>query len=440
MIAFFILFLFFSLLLFAALVTFIKEKEWRALNVTIATLCFTVAFSVLILYLNQPFLYRLFTLLSFLLALLLFLPIKSKKSHQNLNENYRHDERDIMFSRNELVKGTEQFEAYYKANPQNLKPDNEFREEPGLLTKNSLYFHSLAFNVAQKHFKEIKLYHSEIDKNSSANKVKIDSFEMSQELKELALEMGALDLGITELKDYHVYSHKGRGDEYGQKINPVHKYAIAFTVEMDYEMVQAAPKASIVLESSKQYLNSAQIAIKLAEHIRNLGYEARAHIDGNYQLICPLLAKDAGLGEIGRMGLLMTHTHGPRARIAVVTTNIPLKTTLVKKDKSVEQFCYFCKKCAVCCPSQSIPHKAPEMHQGSLKWKINSESCFTYWCKIGTDCGRCMAVCPYSHPNTPLHRFSRWAIKNNYLFLRLAVVLDDLLYGRKPKSKRLPKI
>ncbi|MFQ6103859.1 MAG: hypothetical protein ACE5OP_06150 [Candidatus Glassbacteria bacterium] len=53
-------------------------------------------------------------------------------------------------------------------------------------------------------------------------------------------------------------------------------------------------------------------------HIRNLGYPARTHIDGNYRVVCPLVARDAGIGEIGRMGLLMTPRLGPRVRIAVV--------------------------------------------------------------------------------------------------------------------------
>ena len=46
--------------------------------------------------------------------------------------------------------------------------------------------------------------------------------------------------------------------------------------------------------------------VQLAAAIRDLGYPARAHIDGNYRVIAPLVARDAGLGEIGRMGLLMT--------------------------------------------------------------------------------------------------------------------------------------
>ncbi len=77
------------------------------------------------------------------------------------------------------------------------------------------------------------------------------------------------------------------------------------------------------MESAHQYVEAARTAIQLAAFIRNLGYDARAHIDGNYQVIAPLVARDAGLGEIGRMSLLITPKHGPRVRLAVVTTNMP---------------------------------------------------------------------------------------------------------------------
>lgn len=92
----------------------------------------------------------------------------------------------------------------------------------------------------------------------------------------------------------------------------------------------------------------------MATFIRNLGYEARAHIDGNYEVVCPLVARDAGLGELGRMGLLMTPRLGPRVRISVVTTNLPLVTDEPLNDYSVTDFCTICKKCADACPSQAI--------------------------------------------------------------------------------------
>jgi hypothetical protein len=44
-----------------------------------------------------------------------------------------------------------------------------------------------------------------------------------------------------------------------------------------------------------------------------------------------------------------------------------------------------------------------------------------------------MSVCPYSHPDTPLHNLVRYGIKHSSAFRKLAVKMDDFAYGRKPK-------
>ena len=256
-------------------------------------------------------------------------------------------------------------------------------------------------------------------------------------IKEWAKKMGAHSVGIAEMRDYHYYTVGGRKERYGVPVENNHRYGIAVTVEMDYELTGTAPHAGAVMESARQYLNSGMIATQLALTLRNLGYSAKTHIDANYDLICPLVAKDAGLGEIGRMGLLMTPKLGPRVRIAVVTTDAPLLADTPTHDDTVLDFCTNCRKCAVVCPSSSIPQGDREEQPGGLRWKIDQESCFTYWCQVGTDCGRCMAVCPYSHKSNLLHDFVRWGIRNNFLFRRVAVKLDDLVYGRRPVSGKV---
>jgi reductive dehalogenase len=208
---------------------------------------------------------------------------------------------------------------------------------------------------------------------------------------------------------------------------------------MDHRMMQSAPKGSAIMESGQQYLESGRIAVQMAHFIRRLGYEARAHIDGNYEVVCPLVAHDAGLGELGRMGLLMTPKLGPRVRIAVVTTNLPLEIDEAKNEYSVIDFCTKCKKCADACPSQAISFDDQKDIDGVVRWQINQEACFTYWATIGTDCGRCISVCPYSHPDNFLHTMVRAGLKNSSVFRSVALELDDLLYKRKPESKPLPE-
>ncbi len=152
----------------------------------------------------------------------------------------------------------------------------------------------------------------QVDGPAASEKVEKSPEDLTRFVKGLAAYHGAVDSGVCELQPYHIYSHIGRGTgEYGAPITLNHRYAIAFTVEMDHAMISAAPRMPAVMESARQYAESGKIAVTLAAAIRNLGYPARAHIDSNYRVIAPLVAKDAGLGEIGRMGLLMTPRLGP---------------------------------------------------------------------------------------------------------------------------------
>jgi reductive dehalogenase len=307
-----------------------------------------------------------------------------------------------------------------------------------LLNPNSEFYNPLSFNAAGATFSVVDLLHPLVERDVlSEPQNKINPAEISSFLKKWTIKLGAVDVGFTLLQPHHLYSHIGRGKNYGKEVGLNHKYAIAFTVEMNHEALSYAPKGPIIMESAQQYLNAGTIALQVAQFIRNLGFDARAHIDANYRLICPVVAQDAGLGTIGRMGLLMTPKLGPRVRIGVVTTDLELEFIQKTIDSTTIQFCEICKKCTVNCPSGAISTASGNNDVGWQPWKINHEKCFTYWCKIGTDCGRCVSVCPYSHPNNFIHNLIRWGIKRNAANRWLALKLDDYFYGRKPPSNSL---
>jgi len=369
--------------------------------------------------------------------------LKSRALETRQEPRGRFDERDIMFARARLQPGSPEFEAYYAMRPQNRRPDDLTRRMPGLLSPDAVLGDARLFASAEASFGLTEALREAVD-GPVAAKPQPEIAELSREaiadyVKALARYYGAREVGVAVLQPYHVYSYVGRGSgQYGEPIELDGGYAIAFTVEMDHRMVGAAPHAPTVMESARQYVEAARVAVQLAGAIRALGYPARAHIDGNYRVIAPLVARDAGLGEIGRMGLVMTPRDGPRVRLGVVTTQLELASDECAPDRSVLDFCSRCRKCANCCPAQAIPFGDRQLIDGALRWRIDSDACFRHWNVIGTDCARCVAVCPYSHPDSPAHNAVRWGIARSSLLRRLALSLDDLFYGRKPASRPAP--
>jgi ferredoxin len=352
-----------------------------------------------------------------------------------IKEVLRVDERTIMFSRAELEPGTWKYDQYYLDHPDHLEKDLKFRSLPGLLKPGTLHYNLLIFNAANATFKTVSALHNQVDGPVNPEKSVLEIHKISKFLTNWCKSLGAYSVGIVPLESNHIYSIGGRQHNYGQPIANQHKFAIVFTVEMDYHNVRMAPNSPITMESSAQYLRTGSIAVTIASFIRSLGYSARAHIDGNYQVRCSQVARDAGLGEIGRLGLLITPGLGPRVRIAVITTDIPVVCSLVKPDHTIDDFCSHCKKCAYNCPANAISLTQKQSLDGD--WRINQEACYTYWCKSGTDCGRCLSVCPYSHQSNIFHNMIRFFVKQSKFLRRLAIPMDNWVFGKRPGIRKL---
>jgi len=349
----------------------------------------------------------------------------------------RVDERDIMFARARLSPGTPEYDSYYEMRPSLQHVDDRMRALPGLLSPDAEKAEVMAFAATEAAFDLTEAVREAVDGPVAPVPVERDPLELTAVMKRLARYYGAVDVGVARLAPYHVYSHIGRGTgRWGDAISLEHSWALAFTVEMSHPVVACAPEAPVVMESARQYVEAAKVALILAAGIRRLGFEARAHIDGNYRVIAPLVARDAGLGEIGRMGLLMTPGLGPRVRLGIVTTEMPLVADVPTDDRSVIDFCAMCRKCSESCPTGAIPSGDREPVDEGMRWRINSEACFRYWRVIGTDCARCMSVCPYSHPDSPTHNVVRWAIRRSGGARRALLWMDDLFYGRHPTPRR----
>jgi len=233
-----------------------------------------------------------------------------------------------------------------------------------------------------------------------------DPGEASKIVKEAAKLYGASAVGICRVNKAWVYSHiydPTTGDEKPLELPEGLDYAVVILVEMNYEAVKTSPSVRAAAEVGLGYSKMAFIASSLAQFIRSLGYEAVPC--GNDTALSIPLAIDAGLGQLGRNGLLITPWFGPRVRIAKVFTNLPLKPDQ-PIDFGVTEFCNKCKLCAKACEAGAISsgdmsYEGPTIsnNPGALKWYINPEKCYEFWSKNGADCSTCIAVCPFSDPS-----------------------------------------
>jgi epoxyqueuosine reductase QueG len=208
-----------------------------------------------------------------------------------------------------------------------------------------------------------------------------------------------------------------------------------FLVEMDAAAMRHAPAAPVIAESARQYLRAAHLALTLAAALRVAGIDAKAHYDARYDVMLPPLAVAAGLGEMGRHNLLVADRAGTRVRIGAVTLDAELKVDR-PVSLGVAAFCRHCRKCAADCPSRALSGGDPDVARGVPLWPTHAERCYGYWRAVGTDCGICMAVCPFSHPDTWLHRMVRAALRRAPWLARTALWWDNRLYGRTWDDRR----
>ncbi|MFC1867505.1 reductive dehalogenase [Thermodesulfobacteriota bacterium] len=369
----------------------------------------------------------------------------------------RFDEREIVFVRNRTLRpGSKEYEAFYEEHPEYKEFDEARRTRGGPMGHaGAIDMPHGDVNVAMMlASSNIPLYlcdsnkvtpepHFSLKEKLGEKRVEMSPEEATERVKGYAKMLGASLVGITEINPLWIYSHRGEifhenWEDWGKEIRLEHKYAIVFAEEMSFKMIGPAPHTPTSVESMHNYAKGAYISVQVAAFIANLGYSATANHLRHYDALMVPLAVDAGLGELSRMGYLLTKELGPRVRLSTVTTDLPL-TPDKPVDIGAEDFCRICKKCAVCCPSQSIPMEDQEVINGTLRWKLNEETCFEYWGKVGTDCNMCMSTCPWSHERTFPHRLIVSMITRNSLARRIFSIMDDIFYGKRPKPKDGPK-
>ena len=266
-----------------------------------------------------------------------------------------------------------------------------------------------------------------------------DAEKTTRMIKKAARWFGADLVGICSLDKRWLYASESiQVSPQIQNVPDELQYVIVMAFEMDYDLISYYSTYAANAATRMGYTEMAITNAHLAAFIRNLGFQA-VECGNDTGLSIPM-AMQAGLGDIGRNGILITPEFGPRIRLSKVITDLPLVPD-APIDFGVTEMCNACGKCADNCPSRSImfDNRSTEPHNrsnaaGQLKWRINAETCRTYWSRVDAPCVACIATCPYNKPSTWPHRTVRWLTDHARWADPLYVKGDDLFGYGKPRK------
>lgn len=265
----------------------------------------------------------------------------------------------------------------------------------------------------------------EWDEPVRQKKVEFKSTEdASRKVKKAASFLGASLVGITDYDPLWTYSELIKAkfeEERDQEGRPQYeifvpefpfepKSVVVMAVEMDYRTIALSPSELEGAATGLGYSRMCEVGYSVATFIRALGY--RAFANGNDVSLSVPYAIAAGLGELGRHGMLITREFGPRVRLVKVFTELRLAPD-PPTSFGVWDFCKSCKRCAEACPSRAISDGEPTLkgntistNPGVLKWYIDPEKCIQFWRDNGSDCANCITACPYNKLSAWPHRLS----------------------------------
>ncbi len=180
--------------------------------------------------------------------------------------------------------------------------------------------------------------------------------EFFQDLEKYACSLGCSRVGYSEVPASYIFNNK----------MILFKNAIVLLMDMDKEKIRQAPHITAGKEVWRTYAALGSIVNKIAGYMRARGYRAEAGPAIGGEVNYPLLAQKAGLGHIGKHGMLISEGNGPSQRIAVVYTDIEnLPFTTSERYQWIPAYCEKCNLCVNRCPAQAIYRNIKVLEDGS---------------------------------------------------------------------------
>ncbi len=208
------------------------------------------------------------------------------------------------------------------------------------------------------------------------------------EIEEQAKNLGIDLIGFAPIDENLMFEEDHIGG-----IDVLYQNAIVLGMEMDYEAIDTAPEPPAGVESLNIYAELGEATNKLTDFIRSKGYRAIACHPLGGPILYPAMAVKAGLGKIGKQGLLITKNFGPRQRLSMVAVNIDTLPENPREDFVIDKYCKKCKRCVNLCPVNAI-YDEPIINENGTVTRIDGEKCIKHFYET-TGCSICIKECPF---------------------------------------------
>ena len=226
---------------------------------------------------------------------------------------------------------------------------------------------------------------------------------------ELANTMGADFVGIADLSTAREFICRQGGEHLAS-----YPYALSLGIRLMDTLMDALPQWKEefwVVHTFKYHAYDKvndrldAVASRIASLLQNAGYRtlpvpafSAAKPETMESLFSHKVAAHlAGLGWIGKSGLLVTPQAGPRVRWATVLTMAPIEPT----GPILKERCGNCTKCADICPVQACTGRNFRQDE-PREMRFNYKSCLGYLKERGKDtgeryniCSLCVYACPF---------------------------------------------
>lgn len=216
--------------------------------------------------------------------------------------------------------------------------------------------------------------------------------------KKYAKTLGINDVGFAKIPRQLIFKERAI----------CYENAIVLIKEMDKDAISKAPSIATFKTVFETYDSLGILTNKLTDYLRKNNFYAQASHPLGGLVLYPPLAQKAGLGWLGKHGLLITPGFGSRQRISAIftsITNLPYASN--NEHQWIEEFCDKCNKCVRECPPKAI-YDIPIIHSSKRETHIDRNKCLPYF-NENYGCSICLKECVFSNIdyNTIKARFTK---------------------------------